>query len=957
MNNDNAAGRSGKPTIGVLVDWAGNPFGIKIWTGITDYARKNKTNVLCFVGGAINTPYKYERQRNALFRLINKNNIDGLIVLTTLIDNFVKAEELNNFFAGFRDFPVVSVGREIESVPSVLIDNAFGMKELMHHLIEADGYRRLAFIAGPDNKSDAVIRFQVFMDILDEYKIPIDPELIIHGKYDMISSQLAVLKLLDDRQISFDAIVAANDAMALGAIAALSERGIHVPQQVAVVGFDDFESDLAISPPLTTVRQPLYEVGWNSAKILLDKINSRKVPQVSIFKTELVLRESCGCFAVIPAEGNNEEEKRVPEKTLIIQDKTIFKAIRNKLSPLFVNYDAYNRTTFYNKIEHLLDSFYKELTGAQEGLFLAIWNNILLQVVQAELKITIWRKVLSTVYRYGLPLIKDQAASIKAKQLVLKAKGNLEETEEKIREYRRVRIAHETLAIRALGDELFTSVDLTQLQEVIERNFPSLGITSCYLCLANSPQGNDSDDTVLSKIILAYNEHGRIEMGEEGILFDSSMIIPGWMLPEDRNYSFMVDTLYHNNNQLGYVLLEIEPKQSGIYEILSRRLRNALKGVLLLQQLQNQANKLSRANRKLKEEIQERKKAEAALRDSEKQLKAILESCPIPIAIYRAVDGVILYTNKYFSITFAVKSRITGKKKIFDFYKDSREAEAVHKKLAGNSFKIPDYLQNNEINVKKSNGQPFTVIVTAEPTVFDGAQAIIASFYDITDRKRLEKEILEISGREQQRIGEDLHDGVGQQLTGIGYLCKFLESSLEKKGLKEVEDVREISRLVYQTISETRNLSQSLFPVNLEKNGIVYALQELAEKTENQYKLSCLFEYKGDIVIYDNSVALHLYRIAQEAVHNAVKHANPANILISLTNQNNKLILRIEDDGIGLHEKALNKKGMGLHIIQYRCNIINGKLWISRGSRNGTVIECSVDSRAIKDRNQNYSRN
>jgi signal transduction histidine kinase len=93
-------------------------------------------------------------------------------------------------------------------------------------------------------------------------------------------------------------------------------------------------------------------------------------------------------------------------------------------------------------------------------------------------------------------------------------------------------------------------------------------------------------------------------------------------------------------------------------------------------------------------------------------------------------------------------------------------------------------------------------------------------------------------------------------------------------------------------------------------------------------------------VIEDNSVALHLYRIAQEAVHNAVKHADPTAVLISLTSQNNKLKLKIEDDGIGLQEKALNKKGMGLHIIQYRCNIINGKLAIS-GQQKGTVIECT----------------
>jgi len=525
----------------------------------------------------------------------------------------------------------------------------------------------------------------------------------------------------------------------------------------------------------------------------------------------------------------------------------------------------------------------------------------------------------------------------------------LEETEEKVREYKRVRIAHETLAIRALGDELFTSVDLSELLEVIERNFPSLGINCCYLCLSSDMQNNDPDANVLSKTILAYNEHGSIDIGEEGILFESFYLAPQWLLPADRTYSLMVDILYHNNNQLGYVLLEMEPKQGGVYELLSRRLRNALKGVLLLQQLQNQTKKIERANKKLKQEIVERKKAETALQNSENQLKTILETCPIPIVIYKEKDGEILYTNKYFSTAFAVKAKRKVKNRIFDFYADPQEAEQMQKRLENNVVKKNDYMPNNEVNVKRSNGTLFAAIPSAEQLVFNGEKAVIVSFQDITVRKRLEKEILEISGREQQRIGEDLHDGVGQQLTGIGYLCKFLEARLEEKGMSEAEDAREITKLVYQTISQTRNLSQTLFPVNLEKNGIIYALQELAEKTTSQYKLPCDFECDNDVMIEDNSVAMHLYRIAQEAVHNAIKHASCDMITISLTREISKVTLKIEDDGIGLPDNGFNMSGMGLHIIQYRCNIINGKFWITRGAKKGTVLGCSIDTRPAKN--------
>lgn len=169
--------------------------------------------------------------------------------------------------------------------------------------------------------------------------------------------------------------------------------------------------------------------------------------------------------------------------------------------------------------------------------------------------------------------------------------------------------------------------------------------------------------------------------------------------------------------------------------------------------------------------------------------------------IYRENDGGILYTNKYFDKAFNVSDVLAANTKIDTFLADPGDISSLYGKGNHASFRDTGFIGNNEIHVKKANGVLFTSIVSAAKILYDGERAVITSFDDITYRKRLEKEILEISGREQQRIGQDLHVGVGQLLAGIGYMCKFLEGKLKKKGWEEEKDAREIAELVSQTIS------------------------------------------------------------------------------------------------------------------------------------------------------------
>lgn len=212
---------------------------------------------------------------------------------------------------------------------------------------------------------------------------------------------------------------------------------------------------------------------------------------------------------------------------------------------------------------------------------------------------------------------------------------------------------------------------------------------------------------------------------------------------------------------------------------------------------------------------------------------------------------------------------------------------------------------------------------------------------DITSRKRLEKELLEISDREQRRIGQDLHDDLCQQLTGIEFMSQSLEQNLTLKSSSEAAAAADIARLVRETISRTRNLARGLCPVMLEANGLMPALQELADSTEKLFNASCQLRYDSCVLIEDNAAAIHLYRIAQEAVSNAIKHGRANDIIISVAKVSRRVTLCVEDNGVGFPSRKSNCTGMGLRIMEYRAGMIGGSLAVQRRAGGGTSVTCS----------------
>lgn len=215
---------------------------------------------------------------------------------------------------------------------------------------------------------------------------------------------------------------------------------------------------------------------------------------------------------------------------------------------------------------------------------------------------------------------------------------------------------------------------------------------------------------------------------------------------------------------------------------------------------------------------------------------------------------------------------------------------------------------------------------------------------EIQERARLEKELLEISERGQRKIGHDLHDSLGQHLTATALASQVLTEQLENKSLPESASAKHLVKLVEEAILLTRTLARGLHPVEVEAEGLMDAFQELARNTSDRFKVSCEFECREPVLLHDATSSTHLYRIAQEAITNAIKHGKAKHIKIGLEKADGVITLTIADDGIGLDENSRAGQGMGLRIMAYRANMIGATFNIERLPESGTRVTCKLPS-------------
>jgi two-component system sensor kinase FixL len=247
-----------------------------------------------------------------------------------------------------------------------------------------------------------------------------------------------------------------------------------------------------------------------------------------------------------------------------------------------------------------------------------------------------------------------------------------------------------------------------------------------------------------------------------------------------------------------------------------------------------------------------------------------------------------------------------------------------------------------EVRGRRKDGTEFPMDLAVSAANVGPRRIFTGLVRDITERKRLEQEILEISDHEQRRIGADLHDDLCQRLAGIRFSCDALKSTLSKNSSDGVsERVDKIATGLSEAIDRTRMLARGLSPVALESNGLASALQELTDGVRNLFGIDCRFEGNGEITLGETMVATHLYRITQEAINNALKHGSPSRLIITLKKIDDKAALTIRDNGAGFSSDSAPAQGMGLRSMAYRAGMIGANLRVKSEPGKCTQITCT----------------
>jgi sigma-B regulation protein RsbU (phosphoserine phosphatase) len=571
------------PRVALLLEGLGNSYADPIFSEIMETARAHGVEVRCLVSGLEEDDFVSKRRH--VSQLATSREVDGILVLT--LGAWQLAERVSTYCERFRPLPMCSIAVPWKKHPHVLIDNEPGMRAGITHLIEIHGYKRIAFVRGPEESEEAELRYRVYREVLASHRIPFDPELVAPGWFVVQSGVDAIRLFLDERKVSFDVVACANDGMAMGVMRELAARGIAVPGRVGVLGFDDAEDSHYAEPPLTTVRQPTRQQAKEAFEVLLRRIHGEQTTQPSLLKTELVVRESCGCAPFWPSDSAPQSAEGAPPLGIeaIIADVIHVRAPTTSSGP---SIETLCRA-FASDVRTGATSFLRELDAALEAA--------------AEIREDVggFQKILTVLDRsLADRLPKPSYAWQRANALLHAARILVSVVAERIPAGFKQRYEDFSLKIQRANQGVMTAGDLDSLATAAARHLPEFGISSFYVCLYEG----EAIPASSMRLVLAWDKEQRLELPSGGVRFEAGPLLPPQFAPGDRWTSSVVHPLERSGPSPGYMVFEYGPKEGFVYELLSQQMSAACSRIRLLEQLVEEAARRVAADReRLEKEV------------------------------------------------------------------------------------------------------------------------------------------------------------------------------------------------------------------------------------------------------------------------------------------------------------------------------------------------------------------
>ncbi len=555
-------------TIGVVFDSLIGIYQEPVWRGLSDAASELDIRLRIYVGGALEyAPLNpFEKTKNIAYDLIDVRALDGLVFCGGTLGNGVPKERFDAFCKRFSALPAISIGPAGTDVPRILVDNDQGMRDMVLHLLDDHGYTKIAFISGPSGNADAERRKKMFLDTLRDHGLAQDPKMLYEGDFNAASGSDAVAYWFDTLKISPEAIVASNDSMAFGALAALQERNVSVPYSVAVTGFDDVDEAAMSLPSLTTVSQPIYAQAKRALVMLAASVRGEPLPFETLEPAVRVLRQSCGCLSA-NVNAFTEALSRASDSV----ERDVFS---------LVGMDRDDASA--GLLSELVSSVTDE--KCDERAVLKAVSDLLRRDILSGTRAGRWYRAVNRL-RFAVSgranlLHRCQAMIADAEQQQVFVKLNAERTQL-------------TLLMNA-ERELITSFRMETLVEAMRSSFTRLGMNGVVLCLYDDPL----DPTRSARVAAAFKNG-------ENVPFPKASFAPVDLVPSGVAYlgnpsaPIIVEPVFYREENIGYLVFEQTVRSGILYESLAAEVSSALEGALLIDRVTAAEKGLEERNREI----------------------------------------------------------------------------------------------------------------------------------------------------------------------------------------------------------------------------------------------------------------------------------------------------------------------------------------------------------------------
>lgn len=564
--------------IGVLISSLEENCQQKLWKGIEERARELDIDIIAYLSTFQQKDGMVAEHYSVVFdAMLQNSSLDGIILFSGFIAEDIGSVGVASLIQRCSSVPLVSIAMSFPGVTSLMTDNRAGIYQTVSHLLSVHNYKRIAFVKGPEDHQEAIERFSGYCEALSAAGIPVDNNLVLSGHFSSGSGELAVRELYDIRQENVDAICCADDETAMGVFEELTRRGINIPQDVAVCGFDDIENAEIVTPSLTTAAQSFHEIGREAVESLVERISGRAEAKTVHLPPKSIIRQSCGCVTALPPVLQFADQRSTLQETMAVHSEHLFRQTsfsnseRQHWSDTICNHidNSFNTELFLKEIDWIL--IYYRLKTPDLSPW-KMWFAILL----AELR----------TLNLSIDLYADRSEAI------LQAVQLVDSAEQRSRRHSEIMNSEAQWQVRGIAQTLGTSFDIKTLTERLRSGATELGIRSSMIFLYNEPCFYDKwISPKFVTFVYGFNDRGEIRPDMHELLLPINEITDLIKCEQKRHRcTLFYMPLFFDLEQIGVIVMEYNPKQPiDIYEPLRLNVSTALKGAALFEKIERQS--------------------------------------------------------------------------------------------------------------------------------------------------------------------------------------------------------------------------------------------------------------------------------------------------------------------------------------------------------------------------------